>query len=126
MFKFIRKISLLLIPIILIGVLAGCSNNRDDNSEIVLLEGQFSEINIIIQMAAILIEENTDLQVKFHDSMNTVAAANANERKEVDLYVSYDGTLLTTILGHDPSDVPEEESLFEFAKELGSEEKDLH
>ncbi len=83
MFKFIRKISLLLIPIILIGVLAGCSNNRDDNSEIVLLEGQFSEINIIIQMAAILIEENTDLQVKFHDSMNTVAAANANERKKL-------------------------------------------
>ena len=125
MYKNIKKISLLLIPIILIGILAGCGTNKDDNSEIVLLEGQFSEITIIIQMAGILIEENTDLEVKFHDSMNTVAAANANVNKEVDLYVSYDGTLLTTILGHDPSDVPEGESLFEFTKELGSEEKGL-
>ena len=66
--------------------LVGCSSSDDDKSEIVL-EGQFSEITIIIQMAGILIEENTDLEVKFHDSMNTVAAANANVNKEVDLYV---------------------------------------
>lgn len=128
MFKHIKKISLLLIPILLVGILSGCGNGNKgakDKSEIVLLKGQFSEIDIIIEMAAILIEENTDLKVKFHDSMNTVASANALERNEVDMYVSYDGTLLTTILGHDPSDVPEGEKLFEYAKKLGSEEKGI-
>jgi osmoprotectant transport system substrate-binding protein/osmoprotectant transport system permease protein len=57
--------------------------------------------------------------------MNTVAASNAVISEEVDLYVSYDGTLLTTILGYDPSDVPEGEDLYEFSKAKGVEDKGL-
>ncbi|PKM96352.1 MAG: glycine/betaine ABC transporter substrate-binding protein [Firmicutes bacterium HGW-Firmicutes-1] len=125
MFKFKNKLSLLFISAILIGALSGCSGGGKKNTEIVLLEGQFSEIDILMQMAGILIEENTDLTVTFHDSMNTVAAANALTSEEVDLYVSYDGTLLTTILGHDPSDVPEGEDLFEWTNVKGIEEKGL-
>ncbi|PKM51634.1 MAG: glycine/betaine ABC transporter substrate-binding protein [Firmicutes bacterium HGW-Firmicutes-7] len=119
------KISILLILALMVGTLAGCGGGEKKNTEIVLLEGQFSEIDILIQMAGILIEENTDLKVTFHDSMNTVAAGNALTSDEVDLYISYDGTLLTTILGHDPSDVPEGEDLFDWTKTIGSEEKGL-
>ena len=122
--KLRAKLSIAFIIVVLFTTLAGCSSTGK-KKDIVLLEGQFSEVDILIQMAGILIKENTDLNVKFHDSMNTVAAANANAAKEVDLGISYDGTLLTTILGHDPSDVPEGEDLFDWTKAKGSEEKHL-
>jgi len=119
-----KILSILLILVLMVGVFTGCGGKKK-NTEIVLLEGQFAEIDILIQMAAILIEENTDLTVTFHDSMNTVAAATANVNEEVDLYVSYDGTLLTTILGHDPSDVPDGEDLYEWTAAKGIEENGL-
>ena len=120
-----KQLSMILIFMMAAGALMGCAGGSDDATEIVLLEGQFSEIDILMQMAGILIEENTDLTVSFHESMNTVAASNAVISGEVDLYVSYDGTLLTTILGYDPSDVPEGEDLFEFSKAKGVEDKGL-
>lgn len=119
-----KILSILLILVLMVGVFTGCGGKKK-NTEIVLLEGQFAEIDILIQMAAILIEENTDLSVTFHDSMNTVAAAAANVNEEVDLYVSYDGTLLTTILGHDPSDVPDGEDLYDWTAAKGIEENGL-
>lgn len=120
-----KNISLLLITILLIVTVVACSNGGDENTEIVLLSGHFSEIEILMQMAGILIEENTDLDVKFHDSMQTVSGANANQSKEVDLFVSYDGTHLTTLLGLDTVDVPEGEELFDWVKKKGSEELGL-
>lgn len=125
MFNMKKKLSVLCIIALLVTVLVGCSGGEKNTSKITLLEGQFSEVDILMQMAGILIKENTDLTVSFHDSMNTVAAANANISGEVDLYVSYDGTLLTTILGYDPSDVPEGEDLFDWAKSKGIEDKGL-
>lgn len=122
MFNIKRKISFLLVVVLVAVSLAACSSGADDNKKIVLLEGQFSEITILMNMAKILIEENTDLEVEFHDSMNTVAAANANIAGEVDLYVTYDGTMLTTILGSDPSQVPEGEDLYEWTKAKAAEE----
>ncbi|WFA09351.1 glycine betaine ABC transporter substrate-binding protein [Tissierella sp. Yu-01] len=122
MFKKGKKISVLLIIMVLAVSLTACSGGSDEKNEIVLLEGQFSEITILMNMAGILIEENTDLDVVYHDSMNTVAAANANKAGEVDLYVSYDGTMLTTILGSDPSELPEGEDLYEWTKAKASEE----
>lgn len=131
MFSFKKKISILLVVAFMVVAFAGCGGGtvekaeKAEKKEIVLLEGQFSEIDILIQMAGILITENTDLKVTYHDSMNTVAASKAIKSKEVDLYISYDGTLLTTILGHDPSDVPEGEDLFTWTKEKGKEEQGL-
>jgi glycine betaine/choline ABC-type transport system substrate-binding protein len=117
---------------ILVGVLAaflmlgvtGCGSSRDDN-DIVILRGNFSEINILVEMAAILIEENTDLNVVWHDEMITINALNAVQREEVDLWVSYDGTLLVTILNSDPEEVPEGAYLFDFVNEKADEEVDL-
>lgn len=122
-FKFLFLSVMLLLSLSLTS--CGSSSKNDDKETIVLLNGQFSEIDIIMHMAAMLIEKNTDLKVKFHDSMNTVAASKALLSKEVDLYVSYDGTLLTTILGHDPSEVPSGEKLFEWTKKRGAEKKGL-
>lgn len=120
-----KIIAALLIGILVVGASAGCSKGAEESKEIVLLQGQFSEIDILVNMAGILIEQDTDLTVKYHDSMATVPSGNALTSNEVDLYVSYDGTLLTTLLGHDPSDVPEGEDLFEWTKAKGSEEMGL-
>lgn len=119
-----KRLSVLLCVLILASALSGCGGKKGEDG-IVLLNGQFSEIDILMEMAGMLIQKNTSLKVSFHDSMNTVAAAQAITSDEVDMYVGYDGTLLTTILGYDPSDVPEGESLFEFAKAKGTEEKGL-
>jgi osmoprotectant transport system substrate-binding protein len=119
------KIISLFVVVVLFATLIGCSGGTEKNTEFVLLEGQFAETDIVMQMAGILIDEYTDLDVSFHDSMNTVAASNALIADEVDLYNSYDGTLLTTILGYDPSDVPEGEDLFEWTIAKGSEDKGL-
>lgn len=124
MSNFKKHISLGITLLLLVVVLAGCGGSSDEN-EIVLLEGQFAEITILMHALGDVIEEKTDLKVEYHDSMNTVAASDAIIAEEVDIYVSYDGTLLTTILGHDPSDVPEGESLFDYSKKLGVEEKGL-
>lgn len=118
-----RNKVLLLLVVVLVGVsITGCSGGGDDKNKIVLLEGQVTGTTILMNMAKILIEENTDLEVEFHDSMNTVAAANANKAGEVDLFVSYDGTMLTTILGSDPSEMPEGEDLFQWTKAKAAEE----
>ncbi|MDR3214986.1 MAG: glycine/betaine ABC transporter substrate-binding protein [Bacilli bacterium] len=116
-------LSLGIICTLLVGVI-GCSGSKDTNKDIVLLKGQFSEITIIMEMTKILIEDNTDLKVTYHDSMATVPAASALEKKEVDLYVTYDGTLLSTIMQSDPSKVPAKSTIFDYANEL-AKKRDL-
>lgn len=124
--KMKKIITMMAASVLSLGIMAGCAGGTDAEGEsITILRGQFAEIDILAEMAAILVEENTDLTVEFHDSMNTVAAANAMEAEEIDLYISYDGTLLTTMLGYDPSDVPEGSDLFEFANEKGKEDRGL-
>lgn len=119
-----KILSVLIVAVMSLGILAGCAGS-DDTKSITILRGQFAEIDIIAEMAAMLIEKNTDLKIDFHDSMNTVAAGNAMVNEEIDLYISYDGTLLTTILGHDPSDVPEGEDLYDYTIATGKEEMGL-
>lgn len=119
--RFMKKnICIILIVAMLAVSVTACNNttkeSKESKDEIVLLSGYFTEIEILMQMAGILIEENTDLKVKFHDSMNTVPASQANESGEIDLFVSYDGTMLTTLLGYDVSDVPEGEDLLEWVR----------
>ena len=40
---------------------------------------------------------------------------------KMDIYMSYDGSLLAAYLGKDPSDVPEGTSLYDYANQLGKE-----
>ncbi|MCL2618767.1 MAG: glycine/betaine ABC transporter substrate-binding protein [Defluviitaleaceae bacterium] len=119
-----KKITATLAALMLGAILlTGCT--QDDRVPITLLHGPFSEIEIIMQMAALLIEEHTDLRVEWQDSMMTVLAANALNDHHADLYVGYDGTLLTTILGYDPTDVPPGELLFDWVQRRGSEVRGL-
>ncbi|MGL4382934.1 MAG: glycine betaine ABC transporter substrate-binding protein [Bacilli bacterium] len=119
------KITKTFILAFLFFILSSCASSSKKPNEIILLKGTFSEITIIQEMAKLLIEENTDLSVKFHDSMNTVAASRALQDKEVDLYVGYDGTVVANILQQDQSMVPAGMSLFDYANEQGQKIKHL-
>ena len=111
--KILTVLTSLLLSVIM---LTGCAQTQQGSGTITLLRGAFAELEILMQMAALLIEEHTDLTVVWQDPMHTVMAANAIIDNHADLYVSYDGTLLTTILGYDPADVPPGEVLFEWVQ----------
>ncbi|MDD3981615.1 MAG: glycine betaine ABC transporter substrate-binding protein [Spirochaetia bacterium] len=103
------------------GMLMGCSK-KEELKPLVIYDGQFSEMKIIHQMAKLLVETHTDLKVEIRDEMAPVN----NYRDLVsgggsDLMNSYDGTLLTTYLKLDVSDVPEGETLYDFANRTAKE-----
>lgn len=111
----------------MIGIFGGCGGDQKAKSSIVIYDGQFSEMKIIHQMVKLLVEEHTDARVEIRDEMSPVN----NYRDLVagggsDLMNSYDGTLLTTYLKVDVSEVPEDKTLYEYANELSSEKDKVH
>lgn len=116
-----KIIALLLVMVLVTGVLAACSSG--DDNDVVIMEGMFSEVTILAHITGILIEEHTDLNAVYNEPMDTVPFANALESEDLDMGLSYDGTLLTTLLGYDPSDVPEGEDLYDFSNEKGMEDR---
>jgi len=118
-----RILSMLLIGAVLLTT-AGCGSKGKEESTITIYDGQFSEMRIIHYMVKLLVEENTDIQVLIKDEMSPVNCYNELIKGNCDLMNSYDGTLLTTFLGLDPSDVPEDTSLYDFVNSK-SEEKEI-
>lgn len=119
-----RKVWMVLISLVLaVGMLTGCAGTEGGASKpIVIYDGQFSEMKIIHQMVKMLVEEHTDATVEIRDEMSPV-----NNYRDLikgggsDLMNSYDGTLLTTYLKVDVSEVPDGKTLYEYANELASE-----
>jgi len=122
-----KGITLILSALFMIGMLVGCGRNQNAKSSIVIYDGQFSEMKIIHQMVKMLVEEQTDATVEIRDEMSPV-----NNYRDLisgggsDLMNSYDGTLLTTYLKVDVSQVPEDKTLYEYANELASEKDKVH
>ena len=117
----LRKILTFILTATLILTAVGCSSNEEKADTLVIYEGQFSEMWLVHSMVKHLVEANTDLKVDIRDQMAPVNSYNEIVRGNADLMNSYDGTLLTTYLHLDPSDVPEGQSVYEFANEKGKE-----
>ena len=83
----------------------------------------YTEPQIVVRMAKLLVEDRTDLSVVVMDEMSSVNAFNELTAAEPqgDFIMGYDGTLLTTYLGLDTADIPEGQSLYDFANEKGME-----
>lgn len=104
--------------------LAACGGNGGSTAgkdTIVIYDGQFSEMHIIHRMVKLLVEEHTDAKVDIRDEMAPPASFNEVVKGNADLMNSYDGTLLTTFLHLDPSDVPDDMSLYDFANQEAEE-----
>lgn len=95
--------------------------------ELLLYDGDYSETQIMHHMVKLLVEDRTDYAVTIQDQMSQVNNFKAliGDGHTCDLMISYDGTLLTTFLHLDPSDVPEGESLYDFANRIAGEEYGL-
>lgn len=100
----------------------GSGNSTEAEDTITIYEGQFSEMQLIHQMVKLLVEEHTDAKVEIKDEMSPVNSFNEIVKGSADLMNSYDGTLLTTFLHLDPSDVPDDTTLYDFANEKAKEE----
>lgn len=90
-----------------------------DVNELVLYDGDYSETQIMHRMVKLLVEDKTDLTVTIKDQMSQVNNFKAlvGDNNSCDMMISYDGTLLTTFLHLDTTDIPEGKSLFDVANE---------
>ena len=100
----------------------------DTTGQLTLYDGDYSEVKLMHSMVEQLVEDKTDLEVVILDQMTQVN--NHNELKgsdpSCDLMFSYDGTILTTFLGLDTTDIPEGETLYDFVNRTVSQVDGLH
>ena len=94
---------------------------------LVLYDGDYSEVKLMHSMVKQLVEDKTDLSVTIRDPMTQVNNYKElrGENPSCDLMFSYDGTVLTTFLGMDVTDVPEGEDLYTFVNETVGEQEGL-
>lgn len=95
--------------------------------DIVMYDGTYSELQLMHRCAKMLIEDRTNLTVEIKDQMTAVNTFNEMkaDQPSCDLMMSYDGTLLTTFLHLDPSDVPAGETLYDYANRIAMERHGL-
>ena len=117
------------VPVIAI-LLAFClllPYGRGSSGDLTLYDGDYSETQLMHHMVKMLVEDQTDLTVTIRDQMSQVNNFKAliGEGHTCDLMISYDGTLLTTFLGLDTTDVPEGMSLYDYVNQTAGEEHDI-
>ena len=117
------KCAVLMAVILILSALAGCGGS--DGNTITVIDGDFAEMKLFTQIANIMIEEKTDIKVKVQDSMASSLAFEQIKDGKMDVYMSYDGSLLTAYLGRDPSEVPDGTSLYDYVNELGKKEANV-
>ncbi len=120
-----KRTSKWLAVILCAALLCGISGCGDDKKEVVVIDGDFAEMKLFTQVAKIMIEEKTDLSVKVQDTMASSLAFEQIKDGKMDVYMSYDGSLLTAYLGRDPSEVPEGEVLYDYVNELAKKEANV-
>ena len=106
---------LLLIP--------GCSSKKENVIKIV--DGRVTEQKLVHRMIKMLVEDRTYLTVSIGEEMTAVNAYNEMKKRVYDVYMSYDGTVLTTFLHRDPSEVPAGSTLFDYTNGLFQEQDKL-
>ncbi|MEG1764548.1 MAG: glycine betaine ABC transporter substrate-binding protein [Oscillospiraceae bacterium] len=101
--------------------LFGCAPKNEN--ELFMYDGTYSEERLVNYMVKLLVEENTDLTVTIKEQMTSVNAFRelTAEKPSCDLLNAYDGTLLTTFLHLDPTDVPEGTSIYDYANSVAME-----
>ena len=104
------------------STLTGCGGSGGPTIE--LYAGINSEMQLIHKMVELVVEDKTDIEVNINDQMSAVNMFREMTREDpsCDIMNSYDGTVLTTFLKLDPSDVPEGSTLYDYAKQLVNEQ----
>ena len=119
-----KRVLVCILAVALIMAAGACGQQggkKTVEDTLVIYEGQFSEMWIIHHMVKLLVEEHTGAKVEIRDEMAPPNSYSEIIRGNADLMNCYDGTLLTTFLHLDPSDVPAGVSLYDFVNEQGAE-----
>lgn len=119
-----KKFSIIFMCLILMISTIGCGSVKEN--EIIIMDGEFSEMKLIHQMVKMVVEEHTDAVVTIKDEMSSVNSFNEILKGNADLMNSYDGTLLTTYLKLDTKDIPSGKTLYEFVNETALKEKKVY
>ena len=112
-----NKLLCILLVVAMLFSLVSCGEKAD----ITIIDGDFAEMKFFTQIAKIMIEENTDLKVEVQDPIASNLAFEQIKSGKMDIYMSYDGSLLTTYLGLDVSEIPEGMSLYDYTNEKSKE-----
>ncbi|MGX8700784.1 glycine betaine ABC transporter substrate-binding protein [Caproiciproducens sp.] len=121
-----KKVIAVMMSLVLALSAAGCGSGKSSGDEIVIMDGQFSEMKLIHQMVKMLVEQDTDAKVVIKDEVSPVNGFNELVKGSCDLMNSYDGTLLTTYLKLDTKDIPEGQTLYDFVNETALKEKKVY
>lgn len=118
----LKKILALGLAAVMLLALCACGSGKTDNA-LQMYDGTYSEEQLVTYMVKLVVEEHTDLNVNIKDQMTAVNAFKemTSNNPSTDILNCYDGTLLTTFLYLDPTDVPEGMSLYDFANEVAME-----
>jgi len=97
---------------------------RGSTGDILLYDGDYSETQLMHRMVKLLVEDRTDLTVTIQDQMSQVNnfKSMTGDDHTCDLMISYDGTLLTTFFGQDPTDVPAGMSIYDYVNGVAQDE----
>ena len=107
--------------ILLASVFTGCGG-KDDAPVLRIVDSRISEGKIVIRAAMLLLEDQTDIKIELKDEMTAPNSFQELTAGNADLFMSYDGTVLTTLLHLDPSDVPEGSTVYDYANEQVQEQ----
>lgn len=96
--------------------------------EMVLYDGDYSETQLMHHMIKLLVEDKTDLTVTIKDQMSQVNNFKSliGGNASCDMMVSYDGTLLTTFLHLDTTDIPDGQTLYGFVNDTAMNEHGVY
>lgn len=121
--KKMKKIAAFMLVLTVGLVITACASSGDSADDpIVIYDGEFSEMKLMHQMAKMLVEDHTDVEVEIKDEMAPVNSFEQMADGKADMMNSYDGTLLTTFLHMDMPDVPDDMTTREFVNEKAMEE----
>ncbi len=117
-----KRISLILLSLVLAIGLAACGDGGGDKKVVKAVDCDITEGKLLLQMAKLLVEQDTDYEVKIYDEMVQVATYDEMKKGSFDLFNTWDGTVLTTLLHLDIKDIPEGMSLYDFVNEKSSKD----
>ena len=117
------KVTALALIVIMVLGLAACGSGGSGDKTLQAYDGVYSEEQLVVEMVKLVVEEHTDLKVNIKEQMTGVNAFKemTSGKPSADFLNGYDGTLLTTYLHLDPTDVPQGTSLYDYANKVAME-----
>lgn len=119
-----KKVLAVLLAVVMLLPLSACGQKEE--TVLRMYDGTFAEMKLMHRMVKFLVEDHTDLKVELGESMSGPNMFKEMQNDKCDIFNSYDGTLLTTYLHLDVTDVPEGETMYDFVNRMALEGESMY